>query len=67
VCRFKNRVLRATQRRDFGLRVGCIRWQHAGLPIPGESREIIAEDVVSRNPTMSAAATTVIAAPAHSR
>jgi hypothetical protein len=32
-----------------------------------ESREIIAEDVVSRNPTMSAAATTVIAAPAHSR
>jgi integrase len=28
------------------LRVGCIRWQHAGLPIPGDSREILAEDAV---------------------
>ena len=28
------------------LRVGCIRWQHDGLPIPGDSREILAEDAV---------------------
>ncbi len=28
------------------LRVGCIRWQHAGLPIAGDSREILAEDAV---------------------
>jgi integrase len=28
------------------LRVGCIRWQHAGLPIVGDSREILAEDAV---------------------
>ena len=28
------------------LRVGCIRWQHDGLPIAGDSREILAEDAV---------------------
>jgi integrase len=28
------------------LRVGCIRWQHDGSPIPGDSREILAEDAV---------------------
>ena len=28
------------------LRVGCIRWQHDGMPIPGDSREILAEDAV---------------------
>jgi integrase len=28
------------------LRVGCIRWQHDGLPISGDSREILAEDAV---------------------
>ena len=28
------------------LRVGCIRWQHDGLPIPGDSRDILAEDAV---------------------
>ena len=28
------------------LRVGCVRWQHDGLPIPGDSREILAEDAV---------------------
>ena len=28
------------------LRVGCIRWQHAGLPIAGDSREVLAEDAV---------------------
>ena len=28
------------------LRVGCIRWQHAGLPIAGDSHEILAEDAV---------------------
>ena len=28
------------------LRVGCVRWQHDGLPIPGNSREILAEDAV---------------------
>ena len=28
------------------MRVGCIRWQHDGLPIPGDSREILAEDAV---------------------
>jgi integrase len=28
------------------LRVGCIRWQHDGLPIPGDSREILASDSV---------------------
>jgi integrase len=28
------------------LRAGCIRWQHDGLPIPGNSREILAADAV---------------------
>jgi integrase len=28
------------------LRVGCVRWQHHGLPIPGDSREILAEDAI---------------------
>ena len=28
------------------LRTGCIRWQHDGLPIPGDSREILAADAV---------------------
>jgi len=28
------------------LRVGCIRWQHDGMPIPGDSRDILAEDAV---------------------
>jgi integrase len=28
------------------LRIGCIRWQHDGLPIPGDSRDILAEDAV---------------------
>ena len=28
------------------LRVGCIRWHHDGMPIPGDSREILAEDAV---------------------
>jgi integrase len=28
------------------LRVGCIRWQHNGHPIPGDSREVLAEDAV---------------------
>jgi integrase len=28
------------------LRVGCIRWQHAGLPIPGDSDDVLAEDAV---------------------
>lgn len=28
------------------LRVGCIRWQHEGLPIPGDSRDVLAEDAV---------------------
>ena len=28
------------------LRVGCVRWQHDGLPIPGDSREILATDAV---------------------
>ena len=28
------------------LRVGCIRWQRAGLPIAGDSHEILAEDAV---------------------
>ena len=28
------------------LRVGCVRWQHDGLPIPGDSREILAEEAV---------------------
>jgi integrase len=28
------------------LRVGCIRWQHDGQPIPGDSREVLAEQAV---------------------
>jgi len=28
------------------LRVGCVRWQHDGLPIPGDSADILAEDAV---------------------
>jgi integrase len=28
------------------LRVGCIRWQHDGLPIPGDSADILAADAV---------------------
>src|SRR6185312_3897510 len=28
------------------LRVGCIRWQHDGSPVSGDSREILAEDAV---------------------
>jgi hypothetical protein len=35
-------VLRATQRRDLAASVRCIRWQHAGLPIPGDSPEAAA-------------------------
>jgi integrase len=28
------------------LRVGCIRWQHQGLAIPADSRDVLAEDAV---------------------
>jgi len=28
------------------LRVGCIRWQHDGIPIPGDSTEVLARDAV---------------------
>jgi len=28
------------------LRVGCIRWQHDGLPIPGDSDEVLVQDAV---------------------
>jgi integrase len=28
------------------LRVGCIRWQHDGMPIPGDSADILARDAV---------------------
>jgi integrase len=28
------------------LRVGCVRWQHDGMPIPGDSAEILARDAV---------------------
>jgi integrase len=28
------------------LRAGCIRWQHDGMPVPADSREILAEDAV---------------------
>jgi hypothetical protein len=28
------------------LRVGCIRWQHEGMPIPGDSGEVLARDAV---------------------
>ncbi|MGW2177718.1 hypothetical protein ACWCXX_06385 [Streptomyces sp. NPDC001732] len=38
----------AGQRSDETARlpVGCIRWQHDGLPIPGESGEVLARDAV---------------------
>jgi len=26
--------------------VGCIRWQHEGMPIPGDSAEVLARDAV---------------------
>ncbi|MEV0900056.1 tyrosine-type recombinase/integrase [Actinoplanes sp. NPDC049802] len=28
------------------LRVGCVRWQHDGFPIPGDSDEVLARDAV---------------------
>ncbi|MFJ2444364.1 hypothetical protein ACIOWG_28855 [Streptomyces sp. NPDC087658] len=28
------------------LRIGCIRWQHDGFPIPGDSDEVLARDAV---------------------
>jgi integrase len=28
------------------LRIGCIRWQHNGMPIPGDSAEVLARDAV---------------------
>jgi hypothetical protein len=28
------------------LRVGCIRWQHDGAPIPGDARDVLADDAV---------------------
>ncbi|WP_459548634.1 tyrosine-type recombinase/integrase [Nocardia sp. X0981] len=28
------------------LRIGCIRWQHNGTPIPGDSQQILARDAV---------------------
>jgi integrase len=28
------------------LRVGCIRWQHDGMPIPGDSDDVLARDAV---------------------
>jgi integrase len=28
------------------LRVGCVRWQHDGMPIPGDSDEVLARDAV---------------------
>ncbi|WP_424532795.1 tyrosine-type recombinase/integrase [Sphaerisporangium viridialbum] len=28
------------------LRIGCIRWQHDGTSIPGDSRDVLAEDAV---------------------
>jgi integrase len=28
------------------LRVGCIRWQHGGMPIPGDSGEVLTRDAV---------------------
>jgi integrase len=28
------------------LRLGCIRWQHDGMPIPGDSGEVLARDAV---------------------
>jgi hypothetical protein len=28
------------------LRVGCVRWQHDGQPIPGDSADVLADDAV---------------------
>jgi integrase len=28
------------------LRLGCVRWQHDGFPIPGDSNEVLAQDAV---------------------
>jgi integrase len=28
------------------LRVGCVRWQHDGAPIPGDSNDVLAQDAV---------------------
>ena len=28
------------------LRVGCVRWQHDGMPIPGDSGEVLAREAV---------------------
>jgi hypothetical protein len=28
------------------VRLGCIRWQHNGTPIPGDSRDVLADDAV---------------------
>src|SRR5260370_10548231 len=28
------------------LRVGCVRWQHGGMPLPGDSGEVLARDAV---------------------
>ena len=28
------------------LRIGCVRWQHDGMPIPGDSGEVLARDAV---------------------
>ena len=28
------------------LRLGCIRWQHDGMPIPGDTEEVLAQDAV---------------------
>src|ERR1700716_2216575 len=28
------------------LRLGCVRWQHQGQPIPGDARDVFAEDAV---------------------
>jgi len=28
------------------LRIGCVRWQHDGVPIPGDSGEVLARDAV---------------------
>ncbi|MFD7258900.1 tyrosine-type recombinase/integrase [Streptomyces sp. NPDC059874] len=43
-----NLAVPAGQRSDevARLRVGCIRWQHDGLPIPGDSGEVLARDAV---------------------
>ena len=28
------------------LRVGCVRWQHDGMPVPGDSARVLARDAV---------------------